>query len=577
MTEVAAIRARIRAGDPVGALALAREAAEQDGASADVHAIFGSLLAQRGDVVDAVRAFERALVADPSHLDARFDLALLLLRSRPDVAAGLLAEVLAARPGDVDARVNRGVALAALSRWDEAAAALTEAVSLAPGRADAWMALGTAEATRARHDRAHAAFERALALDGLQGHWWTRAGWHALTCGDLDAARARFERAALLRSEDPEPVAGLATVDDREGDPARGLARLAPHLAQAPRSPRLAEVLGQLSLRLGQPDAALPLVRAARAGTQEAGAARRLDHTLGALLDATGDGEAALACWLRAGRASPWRDAPDAFDGVVDGVVRHHTRAALRPGPDAAPGPVLIVGLPRTGTSLLEQMLDRHTGIAGAGELQAGVEMAEGLGPDWPTRVPLLGPDDLRRLAARWRAEAGDAAPLVTDKLPLNALHLGVFARALPGTRVLWCLRDPRDLAVSNLAQPFSGPRYAWTTTLEGIARRVAAHHRLATHWAAHLPLPLHFVRYGDLVGRPEPVMRGILGFLGLAEEAACLAPHRSTRALNTASFAQIREPIHTRSVARWRRCAAGLQPLIDALGPLTDPRVWPA
>ena len=588
MSVVADIRARRAAGDTLGALALARHAAVERPADVSLLAVLGSLLAQSGQNTEAVEVFQRVLTLDPENLDACFDLSVLILREQPELAASLLARVVAAQPGDVDARVNRGVALASAARWLEATAELEAAVDRAPGRADAWMALATARATRALHTAASVAYDQALALEPLRGPWWTRAGWHALTTGDLQAARERFEQGATLLGDDPEPVAGLAMVDDREGRAAEGLSRLGPHLGKAAGSPRVAEALGQLSLRLGQPDAAVALVRAARAACTEPGASRRLDYTLGALLDATGDGERALACWVRAGRASPFVDQPDRFDRDVAAVRAHHRRETLAPGPDAAPGPVFIVGMPRTGTSLLEQMLDRHPLVSGAGELQAGVDMAEGLGPAWPERLASLDDTALSRLAAHWRSSAaaalearedasrGGSPRCITDKLPLNSLHLGVLARALPGARVLWCLRDPRDLAVSNLAQPFSGPRYAWATSLGGIARRVAAHHRLVWHWAEACPLPLRFVRYEALVEDPETVMSGVLGFLGLPAEPACLVPHRSERHLNTASFAQIREPIHTRSVGRWRRCGAALEAFAQALGPLVDPASWP-
>jgi len=585
---VADIRARRVAGDTAGALALARQAAVDRPDDVSLQAVLGSLLAQSGQAAEAVEVFHRVLTLDPEHLDACFDLSALILREQPELAAGLLARVIAAQPGDVDARVNRGVALASAGRWVEATAELEAAVGRAPGRADAWMALATARATRALHTAASVAYDQALTLEPLRGPWWTRAGWHALTTGDLRTARERFEQGAVLLGDDPEPIAGLAMVDDREGRAAEGLARLGPHLGEAAGSPRVAEALGQLSLRLGQPDAAVALVRAARAACTDPGASRRLDYTLGALLDATGDGERALACWVRAGRASPFVDQPDRFDRDVASVRAHHRPETLAPGPDAGPGPVFIVGMPRTGTSLLEQMLDRHPLVSGAGELQAGVDMAEGLGPAWPERLTTLDDAALSRLAAHWRASAaavvgeqedasgGVSARCITDKLPLNSLHLGVLARALPGARVLWCLRDPRDLAVSNLAQPFSGPRYAWATSLSGIARRVSAHHRLACHWAESSPVPLRFVRYEALVDDPEVVMGGVLGFLELPPEPACLAPHRSERRLNTASFAQIREPIHTRSVGRWKRCGPAMEAFAQALGPLVDPASWP-
>jgi len=248
----------------------------------------------------------------------------------------------------------------------------------------------------------------------------------------------------------------------------------------------------------------------------------------------------------------------------------HFTRPAGAVDGAAA---VFIVGMPRSGTSLVEQILSCHRAVFGAGERAeiglAAERIARETGVAYPAAVETLDPatlarhgeaylDGLRRLAPEARR--------ITDKMPANFLHLGLIARILPGARVIHCRRDPRDVCLSCFAHDFfQGNEFS--NDLADLARYWRAHHRLMAHWRRVLPLDMLEVRYEALVADQEGESRRLIDFCGLDWDPACLDFHKARRVVRTSSSVQVRRPIFTGSIGRWRAFAAELAPLTAALG----------
>ncbi len=240
--------------------------------------------------------------------------------------------------------------------------------------------------------------------------------------------------------------------------------------------------------------------------------------------------------------------------------------AAPAPGPQ----PIFIVGLPRTGTTLLERILGRHPDVENAGELDdlplqlrwctnrfsksfvdaavfraaAGIDFAE------------LGQRYLEH--AQWRA---NGKPRFTDKMPLNFLHVGYIARALPQARILHMVRDPMDSCLSNLKELFA-EAYPYSYDLDELGAHYGRYRRLMAHWQARLPGRILDVSYEALVTDPEATARGVLAFCGLDWHPECIDIESNTTPVSTASSAQVRQPIHRRAIDSWRRYAAPLEPL---------------
>jgi len=234
--------------------------------------------------------------------------------------------------------------------------------------------------------------------------------------------------------------------------------------------------------------------------------------------------------------------------------------------------------MPRSGTSLVEQIIATHPAAFGAGELGAinlAVFNIVGRGTSGVTLLTTPAPlaraavdriereyrDHLRRLAP--------SASRITDKMPTNFLHLGVIAAVFPRAHVIHCVRDARDTCMSCYLQNFSGSQ-PYSFDLVQLGRFYRDYRRLMAHWREALPIKIHDVVYESLVADTETISRGMLDFIGLPWDPACLRFHESTRVVRTASNDQVRRPVYTASIQRWRRYEKHLGPLLETLGDIT-------
>jgi len=231
--------------------------------------------------------------------------------------------------------------------------------------------------------------------------------------------------------------------------------------------------------------------------------------------------------------------------------------------------PVFIVGLPRSGTTLTEQILASHPRVFGTGELPDIPKMAKLLRPEYPECVALMEPDALADLANDYLRVidrlAGPEPLRVTDKMPLNSLHLGLIARLFPEARVVYCRRDPLDIGVSCFVELFD-LEHDYTTTLEDFGHYFLEHERLMAHWRAVLPIPIHEVCYEALIAEPETTCRAIIDYCGLDWHPACLDFHKTERTIQTPSRWQVRQPLYQTSIGRWRNYLQHTAPLAQLL-----------
>jgi len=397
--------------------------------------------------------------------------------------------------------------------------------------------------------------------------------------GRFIEARRALEDALAIAPGDPTTLAQLAETEMLLGNPRdaeRWLGEALRPADQEPDAPAIALAFAKLAPRIGrEEEAAVRLERSLADARVPAILRCEGLFRLAALQDRLGRVDAAFESLRRANALKHTEFDADAFSRKVDRAISYW-RAERIPSLRCATGEgreaVFIVGMPRSGTTLVEQIIDSHPLAHGGGELAAIGALAAQLDPgaDPPLVVDpaSIDADALAGLARGYLEPLRRLAPRaerITDKMPLNSLHLGLIWRMLPDARVIVCRRSPIDTCVSCYFLHFAGS-LPFTYDLAHLGRMHREHDRLLAHWLRVLPLKMLEVQYEELVANPEPGIRRILEHVGLPFDEACLRFHESGRVALTASNDQVRQPIYRTSVNRSERYRPHLGPLLAAL-----------
>lgn len=551
-------------------------------------------LAAAGHLVDAMARLQAALRAhplDPVLIAAALAL-LPRLRRHPATAALPLA-IVAALPADPAWLAQQAWRLLQDGETDAACALLDRALDLAP----AFSAPGGALAALLRQlDDAdtgcaitgalHARHNADLSLLRLHGQWLATAEHRA-------AATTAFARLADACPNDPYPQVELGRLAMLDDQIERARAHFQAALARdGDCVPALWE-LTQLDGGTLAPER-IAQVQALCASVRDPKALAGLHAIAGRLAAHDGDApraarHAGIANTLQAAALPPaQRYQAAAHRAQIEATLRDATPAwmqRLAGAGDADPRPVFIVGLPRSGTTLLERMLAAHPAIAGVGEQAFAIHglrrALHGVGG----RLTDLTAAAVRQAAGWHRQRLDDRlqrlgldpqAARIVDKMPDNYLLAGWLRIAFPQAAIIHCLRDPRDVAVSCWFTHFAG--VPWSCSLEHIAARIEQHRLLLRHWRTLPHMNLLELRYEDLIADPEAQLRALIGALRLPWHAGMTEFTTHAGYVASASHRQVREPLHTRSVGRWRAHRASLQPVLARLDAIAaaDAAEWP-
>ena len=482
----------------------------------DVAAIrlMAELAARVGRLGDAEKLLTRVLELAPGFTAARANLANVLYKqSRYGEAARVLDEVLERDPDNAGNRNLMAATLGRIGDYDEALAIYAGLVETFPDHAKLQMSYGHMLKTVGRQDEGIAAYRRALSAQPDLGEVW----WS---------------------------LANLKTVSFSEED-------------------------------VAAMDAAL-------SGEPSHEDAMHLHFALGKALADRGEFEASFQHYER-GNALRSRELgydPQTVTDQVDRMIAVLTPAFLAAHADAgdsSPDPIFILGLPRAGSTLIEQILASHSQVEGTMELpdipaiaMREAKAASGVLWNWPDAVAALPRERLVELGAEYLARTSvqrkTAKPFYIDKLPNNWSYAGFINLILPNAKIVDARRHPMDCCFSNFRQHFAKGQ-GFTYSLEHIARYYADYVRAMDHYDAVLPGRVHRVIHEHLLEHPEREVRALLDYLGLPFEEGCMESHRNPRAVRTASSEQVRRPINRDGVGQWLPYREWLGPLEAALG----------
>ncbi|WP_205214990.1 MULTISPECIES: tetratricopeptide repeat-containing sulfotransferase family protein [Sphingomonas] len=473
--------------------------------------MLAELAARIGRMGDSETLLRRALEIAPAFVPARANLALVLARTgRAAEALPLLDAVFEAEPDDIGHFNLKAATLGRLGDFDEAIALYEQVLARAPNQPRVWLSLGHMLKTVGRQAEGIAAYRRAIELRSQLGEaWWSLANLKTVRFDEAD--RTTMERMLDEPGLTPEDRFQLHFALGKAWHDAKEPPRAFGHYAEANRLRR-----------------------------------ERLPYDPATISTAVDRAIAVFTPELYAAAAGSGCQAPD---------------------------PIFIVGMPRAGSTLVEQILSSHSQVEGTSEL-----------PDLPAVArELLGyPGSVREMDAAAREAAGadylkragvqrrTARPFFIDKLPNNWLYVPFIALVLPNAKIIDARRHPLGCGFANFRQHFAqGQPFSYD--LADMGRYYADYVRLMAHVDAVLPGRVHRVIYEEMVADTETQVRRLLDACGLPFEPACLEFYRTERAVRTASSEQVRQPIYRSGTEEWRAYEPFLGPLREALGPVLD------
>jgi tetratricopeptide (TPR) repeat protein len=519
---------------------------------------------------------------------------------RPADAIAPLRDAARLQPSNAVIQHDLGLACLEVGRVTDAIAALQQAVASNPRYTDAYFRLGIALEKLGDIGGALAAYDRATRLLPSLTEAWFRAGALVYTLGHVGEAIGCFRRAAATGGKTSFGRLGKAralVIEDRYPEAERELREM---LVADPTNAMAYDLLGNVLSELGRFDEAracfertiaiapllagsyYDLVRCRPVTSDdngllqamqsalatpglEAGQRQRLHLAIGKVAEDLGDYALAMRHFDAADdvrRGSSSFDSA-AFSVEIDRLIGRFTPDLIARAPELGSRdatPVLIIGMPRSGTTLVEQIVSMHPEVGGGGELNFWKQR----GAEWH-----VAPADEIQFLAKAAADylgvlraIAPAAARVTDKMPFNFLWAGLIHVAFPRATIIHCRRAAVDTALS-IHQTHFHPSLAFPTGGAELVAYFRSYQRLIDHWRSVLP-PDRFIEvdYEELTRAPEPVIRRVIAACGLAWHEACLRPECNPRAVNTPSKWQARQPIFRTSVGRWRRYEPWLGPL---------------
>jgi tetratricopeptide (TPR) repeat protein len=505
----------------------------------------GLSLQQSGKLKEAEYYYQLVLRDHPNHPEALNLLGTLASKAKNHgIAIECLTKAVSAQPKNMIYRNNLGYCLNAANKSREALPHFRKAVEAGPHLLEPWVGLGQAHRLLGEGEEAEKAFRRALTI-----------------APDLKRAKLALAEVLIDRGKIMEAAAMF-----------RGI------LADDPKN--IAAIVGLASAReAGDEEGDLERFEfALKEETLAAEARASLHSALGQIYDQRKKPKEAFQHFIQANEIEKADFSLADFRRQINELIATFTPFLFMKKysfGESSERPIFVVGMPRSGTTLTEQILSSHPLIEGAGELPHIQKLDASIGhaSQWRGLIDGIGNERCKALAQRYLAELdrhSRTALRVVDKMPHNFMQLGFIALLFPKARIVHCRRDPMDNCVSIYTHRFNAA-HGYSTDMKILGLYYRQYRRLMDHWRKVLPIGMFELQYEEMIADQESMSRKLIEFAGLQWDDGCLSFHETERTVRTLSRWQVRQPIYTTSVKRWKKYEEFLGPLKEGLGDLVD------
>ncbi len=481
---------------------------------------------------------------------------------------------------DADAWFNLGIISGLQENFTKARECFEQVIRLKPNSTKAHINLAKALIPLGLYQEAVKAFRAVLDIkpDDLTVHQHLNAT--LVRSGKLNEAYAGYDRMLELSPQNPQIIAAKAKVLEIKGDKKQAQELLKPLITQYPDNPNIAIAYSGVCTEVGLRNDAIDRLETILENNQnrlQQEVLSNIHFCLGKLYDNNADYSKSFSHYLQANTVNGRTFDIAMFAKAVDDIINKFSADALEKTPvstiptDSA---IFIIGMPRSGTSLVEQILASHPDVGAAGELYEITRLMTDISDLVDSRNPFpnylddLTSDICNTIAQRYLDRLVEISPTsryVTNKMPQNFLLLGLISILFPQAHIIHCQRDPIDTCVSCFFQDFNqGHEYAYN--LETLGAYYRQYRKLMDHWDKVINRTVFTIRYEELVANQESQTRRMLEFLDLPWNEACLNFYTNERVVPTASYDQVRQPIYNKSVGRWKHYEPYIQPLIKAI-----------
>jgi len=573
----------LQQGNPVGAKPLLEKICRTDRSDTEAQFMLGMAQGMLGEQSKAEHSFRQVLKRSPDHPEANNNLGLSIWsQGRSQESLAWFERALHLSPDNVEFMFNYANAFEGMGELKQASVWYEKTIARRPDYPDAWCNLGNVLQAQGEYVAAVAAFEHAISLSADFAHHFPQIfinlGNALMELGRSEEALQAYQDAVHARSDYVGAYLALGNAYLQHGRREAATGALRHAISLNPQSGGAYRNLAETKRFQERDSDVEAMEKLFQRDELDSSDKTELAFALGKVYGDLKEDAKSFDYYLQGNHLK--RQSLD-YSIEKDRALFSLIKQTFTPeflqqhqgiGLDD-PAPIFIIGMPRSGTSLTEQILASHSQVHGAGELndlRIVIEHAcDEQGENYPSALMQLDNDELLKIATVYleRLHAYmPTAPRITDKMPHNFLYVGLIHLLLPKAKIIHCQRNPMDNALSIFKVLFSAGKHAYAYSLEELGQYYHLYQNLMAHWRRLLPGAFYDLVYEDLVSDQEEQTRRLLEYCELPWEETCLAFHRTERVVRTASLVQVRQPMHASSVEGWRRVEQQMQPFVRAL-----------